>query len=210
FGGGFGGMQGGFGGAMGPGPTVMAPTFFGTGPMVGGQMGPLGGSPGQRAFIGRDAAGVQANMQAQFGSPQQSGRFFADMIQNFNDLREQRRRWRDRDNAEPPVRVQLRPAFDLPTAPPSSAVGVALERRLGGMLASRGEGAGAVQVALTGRGAVLTGQVATEHDRALIEQVARLEPGIDVIENRLTVGPASAATGSAQTDLPLPPPAATP
>jgi len=45
-----------------------------------------------------------------------------------------------------------------------------------------------LEVALAGRTAVLTGSVATEHDREILARVLLLEPGVDAVENRLTVG----------------------
>ena len=45
-----------------------------------------------------------------------------------------------------------------------------------------------LQLTVEGRTAILRGAVASEHDRLLVEQVARLEPGIWAVRNELTVG----------------------
>jgi hypothetical protein len=59
-----------------------------------------------------------------------------------------------------------------------------------------------VTVAMTGRTAVLRGVVATEHDRALAEQLLHLEPGISEVANELRVDPSSGTTvGPPQTPV---------
>jgi len=50
-----------------------------------------------------------------------------------------------------------------------------------------------MEVTIEGETAVLRGVVATEHDRRIAEQVARLEPGIRRVENLLTVAPPAAS-----------------
>ena len=89
--------------------------------------------------------------------------------------------------------MQLRPAFDLQPAPAAEVVANA-QVRLNRVLDV--SGGGPVQIALTQEGAVLTGEVASEHERAVIAQIAALQPGVDRIVNRLTV--ASAATAPAE------------
>ncbi len=215
FGGGYGGMAnaGGFGaggmssfgaGGMGAqggafGQTSMMGGGMAGGGMFGGGFGQQqGGRAGQRNFVGRDATEVQAGFQNQFGAPQQGGQFFADVVQNFNDLREQRRRWRDRQNAPPPVRVQLRPAFDLPVRGMNAEVVSGLQTRVNQMLETRG--VGSAQVESTEQGVVLTGSVASDHDRRLIAVLASLEPGVARVDNRLTVAtPTEPAPVSAST-----------
>ena len=206
--GGFGQPGGGFGqqgfgqqGAFGQQPQ----SAFGQGGMLGGgapsgQFGlGQGGQAGQRNFVGRDATEVQNNFQAQFGQAP-PGQAFADIIQNFNDIRESRRRWRDQQNAPPPIRVQLRPAFDLAPTATTAEVQSAVRARLSRVLADRG--IGVADVTMTPGGAVLTGVVATERDRALIAQLVALEPGVGAIDNRLTVGSPAAALAAPGSQAP--------
>ena len=56
-----------------------------------------------------------------------------------------------------------------------------------------------VEIQLEGRTAVLRGSVATDHDRALAEQLALLEPGISFVRNEIstTDQPASETSGPA-------------
>jgi len=67
--------------------------------------------------------------------------------------------------------------------PPSSIerVSADLERQLGQVLTSS-----SVEIRLEGRMAVLRGSVATDHDRALAEQLALLKPGISFVRNELS------------------------
>jgi hypothetical protein len=198
-GGGFGGSQfgaGGFGGGGAFGGGMNGQGAFGNqngmfGQQSGGQFGQQGGLGGnQRNFVGRDVRDVQSGFQTQFGSPQAGGQF-ANNIQNFNDLREQRRRWRDQQNAPPPVRVQLRPTFDVPVAA-AAEVQAGVQTRINSALTNHG--AGQALISVTPQGTVLTGVVASEHDRALVARLASLEPGVGPINNQLTVSaPADAA-----------------
>jgi osmotically-inducible protein OsmY len=59
-------------------------------------------------------------------------------------------------------------------------------------------------VVLEGSTVVLRGGVATEYDRALAEQLARLEPGVWRVRNELVV---AGQTGDSQPGTPAPPPA---
>ena len=51
-------------------------------------------------------------------------------------------------------------------------------------------GGGQVTVSMEGSTAVLTGTVATEHARDVLESLAMLEPGIAAVRNELLVNPA--------------------
>lgn len=190
-----GGMTGGQGGAFAP--TSMLGNAMSGGGTMGGAFGQqLGGRAGQRNFVGRDATEVQGNFQSQFGTPQQGAQGFGAMIQNFNEMREQRRRWRDQRNAPPPVRVQLRPAFDLPPATVTPEIVTGLQGQLNGVLKLRGAGGSAV-LTQSQKGVVLSGSVATEHDRRLMAVMASLEPGVGPIDNQLTVAEPAATSAPA-------------
>jgi hypothetical protein len=154
---------------------------FGQG--MNGGFGQQGMGPGGRNFVGRDASEVRSNFQQQFGG-QQGLQNFNNNLQNLNDLRDQRRRGREQQDAPPPVKVQLRPAFDLPVSSVAE-VQVAAQTRINRTLEVRGSAPVSLTMA-EGR-TVLTGVVASEHDRALIAQMAALEPGVGAIENQLTV-----------------------
>lgn len=62
-----------------------------------------------------------------------------------------------------------------------------------------------VAVALREGTAILQGVVASEHDRELAEQLARLEPGVLQVQNELVVLPAGASTGPAPPATPAGP-----
>lgn len=213
--GGFGGMNGGgmnsgFGGGMqsafGAGAYGGSMMGGGFGGGMGGQQGGLGmpggfgqqngGYPTQRNFVGRDSAEVGRNFQGQFGGQGQFGqgqfgRRGNQQVQNFNDQRESQRRWRDQPTPPPAVRVQLRPAFDLPAVGLTPEVQTGVQARVTTALAARG--AGAAEVAFAPGGVVLTGTVASARDRLLVARLVSLEPGVGAIENRLAIAAPPAA-----------------
>ena len=187
-GGGFGGAGGGYGGAGGLGGG----TTMGAGPLNAGLSQGIGQRFQQGDYVGRDAIDVQQTFQSL--QAQQQAQIFADAIENLNDQRDSRRRWRDRQNEPPPVRVQLKLAFDVPAAIRTAASGESLRRLSQSMQAGGLTGATAQ---LNGGVVVLRGVVASEHDRALAEQLALLEPGVSKVENFLTIESAGAGTSAA-------------
>jgi hypothetical protein len=70
-------------------------------------------------------------------------------------------------------------------APPVAVEGHALSDRLADIAQNRGMPLRNLRVVLVGPTAVLEGEVANEHDRTLLVNVARVEPGIWRVENRL-------------------------
>jgi hypothetical protein len=193
--------SGGFG-SSGFGTSGFGNAQGGFGQANTGGFGQQGVGPGGRNFVGRDAAEVGNNFQQQVGGQQGGLQGFNDVVQNLNDLRDQRRRGREQQDAPPPVKVQLRPAFDLPVTS-IAEVQAGAQTRINRTLEVRGSLPVSLSMA-EGR-TVLTGVVASEHDRALIAQMAALEPGVGSIENRLTVAPQeppiqppSAPAGSSQ------------
>ena len=208
YGAGNGGM-GGYGQGGGYGASTMGGGYggqggsLGQGGAFGGGMGGRGGMGGayvqqrggaQRNFVGRDGSEVQAGFQQQFGG-QQPGQFFAGMIQNFNEMRDARRRWREQQNAPPPIQVQLRAGPELVAAVGASHAQGSVQTRLAEMLAVHA--LGTAEVTMTPEATVLTGVVASEHDRALIARLVSLEPGVGPIDNRLIVSaPAALPTAS--------------
>jgi hypothetical protein len=106
------------------------------------------------------------------------------VIENLNDMRESRKRWRDQQRQPPSVRIQLRPAFDHPGV---SAAWVAegVQSRLTTIL--QGRKVASPNVELKGRTATLYGSVRSEHEKMLAGQLVAIEPGISKVENRLVV-----------------------
>jgi len=87
-------------------------------------------------------------------------------------------------NAASSVRSRLRIGFDRLRAD-GGGVSTALAQRLAETPAIRSRTP--IQVELQGRTAILRGEVASDHDRVLAGQMARLEPGIDRVQNDLVV-----------------------
>lgn len=89
--------------------------------------------------------------------------------------------------AAPPV-PQFRASLSVDFAHPnvsSTAMLGNLSKRLGNTLGLKIQKP--IQVTVQGSTAVLQGEVETEHDRFLAEQVARLEPGVWAVRNELSV-----------------------
>jgi len=84
------------------------------------------------------------------------------------------------------ARVQLSAGFPY-AAPSGDAVSAALQRRL--EVSPRIERRGPITVRLEGKTAVLSGLVATQHDRELAARVALLEVGVAEVRNELAVAP---------------------
>jgi osmotically-inducible protein OsmY len=98
------------------------------------------------------------------------------------------------------ARVQLTPGFSY-AFPTEARVGTDLQQRL--EKSKRIERRGPITVTVEGRTAVLSGLVATEHDRELAERVALLEAGVSAVRNELAVD-------SPSLNLPSPPAAQPP
>jgi hypothetical protein len=139
----------------------------------------------QGGFVGRDANDVRAGFQSTDRVPGQGG-MLDQMIENLNEMRESRRRWREQRNAPPPIRVKLVPNIESPRAS-AARTPPAVQMRVNRMLAAHSMADAQIQIA--GQVATLQGSVSTPHEAALAEQLALLEPGIVQVQNQLTVTP---------------------
>ena len=83
------------------------------------------------------------------------------------------------------LRTVVRVGFEVPALPARTDVSSALVARLENSPRIRTESP--VSVVMQGRTLVLRGAVASEHDRVLAGLLARLEPGVDQVENQLSV-----------------------
>ncbi len=192
-----GGQQAGFGsrrtaGAMGPGMGVgggvgagggIGQSAVGDGPLSAGLTQGAGERFQEGGFVGRDANDVRAGFDSLQGGRGPGG-MMDQMIENLNEMRESRRRWREQNAAPPPVRVRLVPAFDMP-ANVSAPTNVEIQTRLTRVMESRG--VGSPQVEFVGRTAFIRGVVATERERSLLGKLASLEPGVSRVENLVTI-----------------------
>lgn len=194
----FGGSgQSGFGSGMGGrgqsrGGAGTGANAFGAGSGTGFGGGPGGqgfgnnqvGAAGQGNFLGGDGAQTQNFFRALNGGQRRTA-MFDYMIENLNEMRDQGNGGNGNDRL-PPVRVKLRPAFETPLGT-MQEVTSEVHSRLTASLAD--QGVADSRVSLDGRTMTLEGRVATEHQKALIEKMVSLEPGIRNIDNRLIVDP---------------------
>ena len=175
--------RGGVGGGAGNG--AMGQSALGGGPMSAGLSQAGSERFQQGGFVGRDAQDVRAGFQSQSGG-RGTGGMLDTMIENLNEMRDSRRRWREQNAAPPAIRVQLRPDFDVPpvmTAQTDARVQARLTKQMVMV------GVSSPQIEMVGRTAVIRGVVANERDRELIARMTSLEPGVSAVENLVTIQP---------------------
>jgi hypothetical protein len=134
--------------------------------------------PGQ--FVGGNAQNAMAVM-SQFSATSNS------IVNPTQGLQQLQFGANDREPAAPttmPFRASLSVDFAHPGISSTAMLGN-LSKRLGNTLALKIQKP--IQVSVQGSTAVLQGEVETEHDRFLAEQVARLEPGVWAVRNELSV-----------------------
>jgi hypothetical protein len=145
-------------------------------------------------FVGSDAAEV-----SQLFSNLTAGRTNSDGAGNFGP--QNRGRGNDFDNAQSNSQATIVPhRLMIGFQYPQPRIALPLPNAAGGTkihglsrIASRGP----LTVELQDRTLTLRGVVATDHDRALAEQLALLEPGISQVQNELTVAEALPAVAPA-------------
>lgn len=178
---------------------------LGTSPTQGFQLGSSLSSAQQRAsagFIGADnsdaanARSMQAMQQNQMNSLQNAFSQFGRQNQQRNQQNMNRNQGRQNEKQ---LRISI--SADIPLksrASSPTSLGRQFETRLKKLPGL--EKRNSIRVAMAGRTAILSGSVASEHDRKLAEGLALLEPGISAVQNDLVVAE-SATTGQE-----LPPP----
>jgi osmotically-inducible protein OsmY len=185
------GMSSGFGGRQ---SSMGSSGLFGSSSMFGTRTQQSGG------FIGVDTQDVRNVMQTMGGTPSssQSSRTTRTGLTQPGTTRRptqgystqnQRARSSTRSgygSRQSEIRTVVRVGFDY-TPPPPAQLGSTVAARLEDCTRIRLRSP--VEVSMEGTTAVLRGVVATEHDRVMAEQLARLEPGIWKVQNELTVAP---------------------
>lgn len=187
------GGQSSFGGTTGGRGQSRGGTGFGSNTFGGNASGAAFGNNqagvgGQNNFLGGNAAQTQ-NFFRNLNGGQRRNSTFDFTIENLNEMRDRGKRGGNGERT-PPVRVKLRPAFTM-SADTMAQVTSEVQSRLTTSLAE--QGVADSRVSSDGRAMTLEGRVATEHQKALIEKMLSLEPGVSTIENRLVVDPTVAA-----------------
>ncbi len=183
------------GGQQGPGRGQQ----FGPGQRPGfGQ-----GNAGQGGFVGSDAQDMRQGFENMSGR-QRRGMMFDMMVENLNEMRDQRRQRQQRRRRPDSIRVQLRPSFSY--APLESRhVAVTLQNHLA--RSADLTGIVAPRVELVGRTATVSGFVPSEHERAVIARMIALQPGVSEVENLLSVDPFAPTAGEDSAESPAEEPA---
>ncbi len=155
-----------------------------------GQSGQLGGfgsnaltlnqQTGQNGgFVGRTGDDTAAVFEAL----NQSGNEFLNRFERTMNSRNRGRGQNQASDARPPIRVTLSLGFRPPKAPARNLPGPTADR-LNGLLSEKGFSAAATIIDGV---ALLTGKVADDAERRMLESLAKLEPGVERVDSRLTV-----------------------
>jgi len=164
---------------------------FGRGQQFGpGQVPGQQANQGQRGFVGSDAQDMRQSFENLSGR-QRRRVMFDMMVENLNEMRDQRRRRRERRRSPDPVRVQLRPSFSYQ---PLNSQQVATQLQSNLIRSADLTGIVAPEVEIVDRTATVSGFVPSEHERAVLAKMISMQPGISKVENRLTVDPFAPST----------------
>jgi hypothetical protein len=149
------------------------------GNMIGAQPPNPGRIPGMQNGM---YPGSNGAMPQQFAPTQWGGPGYHNPYQNGNHNNHNGQSTAGQNTTA--IRTTLRAAFDR-VEPSADKLSTSLTGRLATLSAIHTQAP--IQVKAQGRTVVLQGVVTTEHDRALAEQVVRLEPGVDQVTNELVV-----------------------
>jgi osmotically-inducible protein OsmY len=171
---------------------------------VGGRREGLVGGNDVQTFMGGLASGMaMGGLQGGGRGGFQQGRGGRGNQQQNNQGRNNGRGGRQQRQ----VRTVIDVGFSMPPRN-QSAIATTVAQRLA---QSRGvEARSPVTVTMSGRVAVLSGVVPTDHARNLAEQLALLEPGVSRVQNDLTIAEESSENADTASATAVPPPAARP
>jgi len=134
----------------------------------------------QNGFIGRDSQDIGAMFEAL----NQNGEEFLNRFERSMTARDRGRGTNQAVDSRPPIRVKLRLGFRKPSAP-AMHLAAPTTGRLNTLLLNSGFTSATTRV--ENGVAILTGAVQSSGDSKMLARLARLEPGVSSVENRLTV-----------------------
>ena len=189
-------------GSPGTGMSGMSPTGSNGSLTQNFSLSSTGTRQGQGQFVGADRMD-STNAISQQAAGQQNAQNNAGQAAFFNQLTQQMRQGQNQlqqlnragQGGQGQNRVQLRipVSVGFTTAPVSNKTTAQLTRRFANLPGL--QPTSPIVVRMDGGTAVLTGQVASDSDRELATQIAKMEPGIESVRNELTVGPAGSTAG---------------
>jgi hypothetical protein len=135
---------------------------------------------GNQQFVGRDSS----DMQAVFNNLGRNSNQFFQQLNRTMGAGRGRQAGEQPQNERPPVRVQLRVAFDY-DQPTPSVVARDLGERLERVLAEHH--VNQPEVIIEGRTAILRGTAANESQRLVLEKLVQLEPGVSAVVNQMAI-----------------------
>ncbi len=144
--------------------------------------------PGQ--FVGSDSNDVASFIGGIGGNSQRLGGQQFGILggnqQRQQDRQNQNQNQNEQQNGKNKIKIRPRLKADFPVVSRGgSQLSAALQRRLN--RSTWIQALSPLEVEIEGQTAILRGEVATDHDRALAEQVALLEAGISEVQNELTL-----------------------
>jgi osmotically-inducible protein OsmY len=143
----------------------------------------------QGAFVGADS-GDSSNVFSQL--QQQQNQSFNNMFgqqglfSQLNRLNQQNQRNQNQRSAQSKLRIPIKADSELDSQAVSTYVSAMLSERLQRLPALKH--LPSIQITMQDRTAILSGRVATEREKRLVEGVALLEPGVGDVQNDLIVG----------------------
>lgn len=150
------------------------------------------------SFVGADSSSA-ANLQSLMGAQEtaamtnavtQQLRTLITQQGRQNDFNTQQQRVNQGARNQPQIRVPLRLGFESPPVSATQFTSRLEQRftRIPGL-----QTIGPIQVEMVGRTAILRGTVASQADRELAANLARLEPEVSAVQNELVVASAASA-----------------
>lgn len=174
----------GFGGGGGFGSSGMGSSGFGGsgfGNSGFGNGGGYGQNGGGQNFVGRDAT----DMQNTFGQMGRAGaKFFNQMNRNMSGNNSRQKTNKTIQNPAQPARIEVHLAFNS-AQPAPSQLAATIRTRVSKILDEHHMSQPVVN--MDGDTAVISGAAASESERAVIEQLIGLEPGVGTVRNEMTV-----------------------
>ncbi len=108
------------------------------------------------------------------------------LFSQLNRLNQQNQRNQNQRSAQSKLRIPIKADSELGSQAVSTYVSAMLSERLQRLPALKN--LPSIQVTMRDRTAILSGRVATEREKRLVEGVALLEPGVGDVQNDLIVG----------------------
>jgi osmotically-inducible protein OsmY len=147
-------------------------------------------NPGQQRVVGNNADAVRRSFENMSGRQRRS-MMMDSMVENLNQMRNDRREQESRRRSPDPIRIRLRPTFNY-QLPSSQQIALELQAHL--LRSEALTGIVAPRVEIVDRVATVSGFVPSEHERAVLAKMISMQPGVSKVNNELTIDPFAPTT----------------